>query len=439
MKKALIIIILILGVILFNGVIANDFDGFNISDLDFNPQYIFDNPNSQEPKVNFYINNEYRALDYSITWNYKNYFGKYIENKSSFSKNSQNPILTKNDELSLLCDLDFDEVNYNIYKEDTLISSGDTFEDAVDEILEEGNYQVEIEGLWEEKDDNDYHGSITSTAILDFDLEPIVSLNSENIPPGNVLFIYVDNVEDNENIEIETNAPVGSISKGISGSRHTFILPMDIWAQEGKYNINLEVSSNDDSDITTIEKSFNIVSKDFPTQYLYISQEISDTTRNDEAYEEFGEYVQKVRSNISTIKLWSGKFEIPVKEDYVLTTDYGEIRYVNDEITSSRHSGLDLAAPEGTPVYSCNSGEIVLAKNMILTGNTIVIDHGLGLFTSYYHLSSMDVEEGKFVEKGDFVGEIGSTGFSTGPHLHWSISVLNTYVNTHQFIEEDVE
>jgi murein DD-endopeptidase MepM/ murein hydrolase activator NlpD len=51
----------------------------------------------------------------------------------------------------------------------------------------------------------------------------------------------------------------------------------------------------------------------------------------------------------------------------------------------------------------------------------------------------MDVEEGNFVEKGDFVGEIGSTGFSTGPHLHWSISVLNTYVNTHQFIEEDVE
>ncbi|HCX03740.1 MAG TPA: hypothetical protein DHM42_04575, partial [Clostridiales bacterium] len=99
MKKALIVIILILGVLIFNGVVANNFDGFNISNLDFNPQYIFTNPNSQEPKVNFYINNEYRAFDYSINWNYKNYFGKYIENKSSFSKNSQNPILTKNDEL----------------------------------------------------------------------------------------------------------------------------------------------------------------------------------------------------------------------------------------------------------------------------------------------------------------------------------------------------
>jgi len=244
-------------------------------------------------------------------------------------------------------------------------------------------------------------------------------------------------VEDNENIEIETNAPVGSISKGISGNRHTFILPMDIWAQQGGYSISLNIN-DDDGNNTTIEKNFNVVSKDFPTQYLYISQEISDSTRNDEAYEEFGEYVKKARSSISSEKLWEGKFEIPVK-DYILSTDYGEIRYVNDEITSSRHSGLDLAAPEGTDIFACNSGNIVLAKNMILTGNTIIIDHGLGLYTSYYHLSSMDVEEGDFVQKGDSVGEIGSTGFSTGPHLHWSISVLNTYVNTHQFIEEDVE
>ncbi|MDW7668688.1 MAG: M23 family metallopeptidase [Bacillota bacterium] len=438
MKKALIIIILILGALLLNIVVANDFDGFSLSDLDFNPQYIFDNPNIQEPKVNFYLNNEYRALDYNINWNYKDYFGKYIENKSDFSQNSQDPILTKNDELSLYCDLDFDKTNFRIYQEDTLISSGDTFDEAIDNISEEGDYKVEVEAVWEEKEDRDYHGSITSTAILEFELDPLVSFNTDNIPPGNVLFIYVDNVDEDENIEIETNAPVGSISKGISGNRQTFILPIDIWAQQGSYKISLEI--NDDSgNNVTIEKEFNVVSKDFPTQYLYISQEISDSTRNDEAYEEFGEYVQKARSNISSEKLWEGKFEIPVKEDYILTTDYGEIRYVNDEITSSRHSGLDLAAPEGTPIYACNSGNVVLAKDMILTGNTIIIDHGLGLYTSYYHLSSMDVENGDFVYKGDFVGEIGSTGFSTGPHLHWSISVLNTYVNTHQFIEEDVE
>ncbi len=437
MKKIIIVLILVAVVLTFNTVAVNDFDKI-MSSIDFNPKYIFNNPNSEEPKVDFYVNNEYKAMDYSINWSYKDYFGKYIENKSVFSQNSEETILTKNDKLSILSDLDFDKTNYNIYQEDALISSGNTFDEALENVTDEGNYEVEIEGEWEEREDIDYHGSVTSTAILEFDLDPIISLNSENIPPGNVLFLYIENVSADETVEIETDAPVGSISKGITGNRRTFILPIDIWAQEGSYNISLNISK-DTGSTTTLEKVFNVVSKDFPTQYLYISQEISDSTRNDEAYEEFGEYVQKVRSNISSEKLWEGQFEIPVKEDYVLTTDYGEIRYVNDEITYSRHSGLDLAAPEGTPIYACNRGEIVLAKNMILTGNTIVIDHGLGLFTSYYHLSSMDVEAGDFVEKGDFVGEIGSTGFSTGPHLHWSISVLNTYVNTHQFIEEDVE
>lgn len=424
--------------LIFTILSVNDFNSLNVDNFDFNPKYIFENPNSEEPKVNFYVNNEYKAFDYSINWAYKDYFGKYIENKFVFSENSENVIITKDDELSIQCDLNFDEINYSIYQDDTLVSSGNTFDEALENVSEEGNYKIEIEGNWEEKEDVDYLGSVSSTAVLDFDLEPIISLNSENIPPGNVLFLYIDNVSDDETVEIETDAPVGSISKGITGNRRTFILPVDIWAQEGSYNISLNISK-DTSSYTTLEKAFNVVSRDFPTQYLYISQEISDSTRNDEAYEEFGEYVQKARSNISSKKLWEGQFEIPVKEDYVLTTDYGEIRYVNDEITYSRHSGLDLAAPEGTPVYSCNSGEVVLAKDMILTGNTIIIDHGLGLFTSYYHLSSMDVEAGDFIDKGDFVGEIGSTGFSTGPHLHWSISVLNTYVNTHQFIEEDVE
>jgi len=438
MKKALIIILLIFAVLFFNIFAANDFHDYSLGELDFNSEYIFENPNSQVPEVNFYLNDEYRTLDYSINWKYKDYFGKFIENISVFSQNSDLPILRKNDNISMNSILNFDKINYSIYKDDILISSGNSFYEAVNSIYKEGNYEVKIEGLWEEKENKDYYGSVSSVAILKYELDPLLSLNSENIPPGNVLFVYLDNIGDRENIEVETNAPVGSISKGISDNSYTFILPIDIWAQEGRYSLSLKIYDNKGEKIN-LEKEFNVVSKDFPTQYLYISQEISDSTRNDEAYEEFGEYVQKARNNISSEKLWKGKFEIPVKEDYILTTDYGEIRYVNNEITSSRHSGLDLAAPQGTPIYACNSGNIVLAKDMILTGNTIIIDHGLGLYTSYYHLSTMDVKEGNFVEKGDFVGEIGSTGFSTGPHLHWSISVLNTYVNTHQFIEEDVE
>ena len=116
-----------------------------------------------------------------------------------------------------------------------------------------------------------------------------------------------------------------------------------------------------------------------------------------------------------------------------LTTDFAEIRYVNKELSSSRHSGLDLAAPKGTSVKAPNNGIVAFAMEGLLSpGNTVVIDHGMGLFTSYYHLNTINVKKGDEVKKGDIIGTVGTTGFSTGPHLHYSVSIYNTYVNPYQ-------
>jgi murein DD-endopeptidase MepM/ murein hydrolase activator NlpD len=120
-----------------------------------------------------------------------------------------------------------------------------------------------------------------------------------------------------------------------------------------------------------------------------------------------------------------------------LTTDFAEIRYVNNELSSSRHSGIDLAAPSGTKIQAPNNGKVTLAASGLLsTGNTIVIDHGLGLFTSYYHLKTMNVKVGEFVKKSDIIGTVGSTGFSTGAHLHYGVSIYNTLVNPYQPLGE---
>ena len=98
-----------------------------------------------------------------------------------------------------------------------------------------------------------------------------------------------------------------------------------------------------------------------------------------------------------------------------LSTEYGETRYVNGSPTSYRHSGLDIATPRGTPVYATNSGKVLLATPLILTGNTILIDHGQGIFSTYFHLNKLTVKEGEMVKNGDLIGEVGTTGFSTGP------------------------
>lgn len=106
------------------------------------------------------------------------------------------------------------------------------------------------------------------------------------------------------------------------------------------------------------------------------------------------------------------------------------MRYVNDALTSYRHSGTDYAVPKGTPVKALNRGRVNLSMFLTLTGNTVVIDHGFGLFTVYFHLDSLNVEKNQMVHQGDIIGTVGSTGFSTGPHLHYTTSIGKTNFDT---------
>jgi murein DD-endopeptidase MepM/ murein hydrolase activator NlpD len=90
-------------------------------------------------------------------------------------------------------------------------------------------------------------------------------------------------------------------------------------------------------------------------------------------------------------------------------------------VPRSPHSGADFVSPEGTPIRAPNAGTIVLARDLYFSGNTVVIDHGLGLFSLVAHLSAMEVKEGETVDAGAIVGRVGATGRVTGPHLHWAV------------------
>jgi murein DD-endopeptidase MepM/ murein hydrolase activator NlpD len=87
----------------------------------------------------------------------------------------------------------------------------------------------------------------------------------------------------------------------------------------------------------------------------------------------------------------------------------------------SPHSGADFLSPAGTPVHAPNAGRVLVAENLYFTGNTVVVDHGLGLLSLFAHLSRMDVEAGEMVTTGQVLGAVGSTGRVTGPHLHWTL------------------
>ncbi len=123
----------------------------------------------------------------------------------------------------------------------------------------------------------------------------------------------------------------------------------------------------------------------------------------------------------SPVKLWSGPFIVPVPGP--ITTEFGTARSYNNGPIGEHHSGTDIGADEGTPVVAAATGRVVFAGLLVERGLSVIIDHGLGVFTAYHHLSSYNVAEGQDVQQGEVIGAVGMTGLATGPHLHWELVV----------------
>lgn len=125
-------------------------------------------------------------------------------------------------------------------------------------------------------------------------------------------------------------------------------------------------------------------------------------------------------------RLWDGPFVLPTSAPR--SSPYG-VQSIYNGTLHGWHRGTDFAAPPDSPVRAANHGMVRLAEAIPLSGNAVLIDHGLGVFTTYMHLSSITVRAGQRVRKGDLVGAVGSTGVATGPHLHWGLRVNGLYVD----------
>jgi len=134
---------------------------------------------------------------------------------------------------------------------------------------------------------------------------------------------------------------------------------------------------------------------------------------------------QKFRSQTRTA-LFFKPFIKPAKGTY--TTHFGAFRVYN-KVPLRKHSGVDIANIEKTPILAANSGKIILSTPFKSHGETVMIDHGLGVVSIYNHLSKRLVSKGQWVNRGNKIGLMGETGIATGPHLHWGLSVHNVRVN----------
>ena len=265
--------------------------------------------------------------------------------------------------------------------------------------------------------------NVSSEEILPI---PDAHLSSSTVFQGDMITVFANNLI---NPEITTTLDFAP-QFFLDGDKMTALLPISYKTKAGDYEIKVTAEDFEKTFTLTVEKF------DFDIQNMYIDQTIADETVNSsEADWELYVAMKPVKALSDDVKYYTEDFISPLSGN--ITTEYGMIRYVNDEETSSRHSGIDIAAAQGTLILATNSGRVILSQYLQMTGNTVVIEHGFGLKSVYYHMSELCVSVDDMVNRGDVIGKVGSTGFSTGPHLHFSMAVNTVWVNPWLFFPDE--
>lgn len=245
--------------------------------------------------------------------------------------------------------------------------------------------------------------------------QPVITLSSNEVQRGSFMAVRIENY-DGDSIEYRDFLGYDrSFIKYESG--WISLIPVKTSAEAGNYLLTVIIDGRRyDNDITVTER-------DFDEQYLTVSAAtLEETLESQHARTEFSEKTDPIKQTLTEQKLWNGEFILPLEVSYKESTSFGTFRTFSNGSTEW-HNAVDMAVKGGTPVYATNSGNIVFAEYLQLTGNTVIIDHGMGVLSWHYHMRSIDVSTGEFVEKGTKIGEVGTTGLSTGNHLHFGMTV----------------
>ncbi len=208
------------------------------------------------------------------------------------------------------------------------------------------------------------------------------------------------------------------------------IAGVDLLKEEGIYP--LEININGKRELFHIR----VKRKDYGLQRLRLPENLVNLSPEDEVR------VLNEKRMLDEIwlreskRLWREGFVMPLKGKVI--TPFGLRRIING-VEKSPHTGVDISGEEGEEILSPNDGIVVFYGDLFFGGKSLVIDHGGGIYSMFFHLKSALVKEGEMVRRSQVIGLVGSTGRSTGPHLHWGMRVQGERVDPLKIIELDVE
>ena len=244
--------------------------------------------------------------------------------------------------------------------------------------------------------------------------------------PGDVLRADLKVAKGVEAVNVFFDSQRIAFQPGASAREWLGLVGIDLEAKPGRYSLKGTVSFTDGQKVE-LEQVFQVLPKAFPVQRIQVEEKyVTLDPKAEKRAEEESKKLKAIWETSTPQKLWQGRFLTPIVSQ--LTSGFGRRRIVNNQ-PRSPHSGVDLKANTGTPIKAANAGKVVLAEDLYFSGNTVVLDHGFGLYTFYAHCSTMSVNRGDTVTRGQVIAQVGATGRVTGPHLHWACRVNEARIN----------
>lgn len=242
------------------------------------------------------------------------------------------------------------------------------------------------------------------------------------ITQGDTVSIYVDNLLD--------GVPSGELAGqplrfAPSGDGFSALVGIDAFTPPGSYTLELTGSGN--RPWSPLWETVEIRSGGYGTQLITLPEELNALLDPTVRQNEDG-FLATIYTQYRETQSWEGLFQTPVTTT-VITAPYGDGRSYNGGPVEIYHTGVDFGAATGTPVYAAANGVVLYSGALELRGNAIILDHGRGVMTAYFHLSEALVMVGDPVRVGQLIGTVGSTGLSSGPHLHWDLRIMDVPVN----------
>jgi murein DD-endopeptidase MepM/ murein hydrolase activator NlpD len=210
------------------------------------------------------------------------------------------------------------------------------------------------------------------------------------------------------------------------------LLGVDLEKAAGKYEFTVTAQLQSGERVSC-QAIIGVKEGHFATENLTVKKQFVEPNPEQEARAEAEtKRLREIYDRVTPGRLWDGPFRLPLDGEFK-GSNFGKRRVLNGH-AGSPHGGVDFPAPTGTPVHAAQKGRVVLAEELFFSGNSVLVDHGLGIYTFYCHFSEIDAKVGDEVVAGTVLGKVGATGRVTGPHLHWGLTIQRARVNALEIV-----